>query len=242
MQDRTVCRSRSLWGISAQNGFKSSNKAERLSTLPLKASFSDVTKVLQVPIHESPAHVPILWMDPPGLMRNSEVTEFEITVFGSEGIDASAVGADFFVREFGLDVTIFARVLAKIAHGLATLTLGVDGFEPLLPYHILNAERNPFWLVGGYREKTPASHEHSSTSKHTCVVSIRHDFQSEPFIAVELRLFANWSWRLKPEQDRLGTPTYLIVAGRPNGFSETRLGHGTFYSEPPRRKPQKNRY
>lgn len=94
-------------------------------------------------------------------MRNSEVTGFEITVFGSEGVDASAVGADFFVREFNFDVTIFARVLAKIAHGLATLTLGVDGFNPLLPSYILNAERNPFWLVGGYREKAPASHQDS---------------------------------------------------------------------------------
>lgn len=91
---------------------------------------------------------------------------------------------------------LFARFLAKIAHGYAVAYLGVDGFAPFLPEVILDESSDPFLYVGGYSE--PPANE-------AALHSVEHGYAvlgGTKFVLVRIRLFAS-----------LGAPEYVVVAG-----------------------------
>jgi hypothetical protein len=94
---------------------------------------------------------------------------------------------------------LFARFLAKIAHGYAVAYLGVDGFTPFLPNVILDESSDPFLYVGGFSE--PPANEaalHFVEQGHAVLGDTK-------FALVRVRLFAS-----------LGAPEYVVVAGTYN--------------------------
>jgi len=100
-----------------------------------------------------------------------------------------------------LDTAAFCQFIAKIAHGFAVLTFGIDGFTPLLPKIILNDYRGDnslswYHLVGGNPSQfAPAEAQHVLGSGF---------FQKDgnEYLIIWLRLLAN-----------TGAPVYFAVAG-----------------------------
>lgn len=92
--------------------------------------------------------------------------------------------------------TLFARFLAKIAHGYAVAHLGMDGFRPYLPPVILRDTEDPFRYVGGYLEPPPNPGAlHQVTQGYA-------EINGAKYVLVRIRLFA-----------LLGAPEYVVVAG-----------------------------
>jgi hypothetical protein len=92
----------------------------------------------------------------------------------------------------------FARGLAKIAHGAAVATAGIDNFVPFLPPLILTESDLLPLYVGGELELSPKT---DRTERHQ-IEFRRCPFNGEYYLVAILRLFAS-----------AGCPTYHIVAG-----------------------------
>lgn len=112
-------------------------------------------------------------------------------------IASSTDGASIHVGK--VNPELFARFLAKIAHGYAVAYLGVDGFTPFLPGLILDDSSDPFLYVGGYSEPPadPAA-LHQFEQGHAVLGGTK-------YALVRIRLFAS-----------LGAPEYVVVAGTYN--------------------------
>lgn len=95
-----------------------------------------------------------------------------------------------------IDAHAFARMLAKVAHGLAVAELGRGGFVPYLPPVILGNDPQFLKFVGSVQEAEPATTESFAMNLAT--------FGEAPnrVITAQLRLFA----------DR-GAPGYRIIVG-----------------------------
>lgn len=74
-------------------------------------------------------------------------------------IASSTSGAGIHIGK--VNPQLFARFLAKIAHGYAVAYLGVDGFTPFLPEVILSESSDPFLYVGGFSEAAEPCRPHS---------------------------------------------------------------------------------
>lgn len=106
-------------------------------------------------------------------------------------------------RRLGVSLTadsrMFARMLAKIALGLAVARLGLQGYEPLVRDLILNGSQRG-GLVGGYAGTGRI--EPKTDDFHTMRL-IFNDGVPGAFIIAEIRLFAEF-----------GGPTNYVVVGR----------------------------
>lgn len=95
----------------------------------------------------------------------------------------------------------FARLLAKIAHGVAVAELGLNAFRPFLRDVILKDDVDPFQYVGGAGIPDPA--EGVLHAWEQGFAEAEHAGKSDArYVIVLIRLFAC-----------LGAPQYLVVAG-----------------------------
>lgn len=101
--------------------------------------------------------------------------------------------------ELYADSKVFSQMLAKIALGFAVAVFGVTGFEPFIQNFILNNPDEYGHWVGGFAGTN--KHEMPSDSLHT--VFLRSSEESQGFIIIEVRLFAEF-----------GGPTNYVVVGR----------------------------
>jgi hypothetical protein len=96
---------------------------------------------------------------------------------------------------------IFARMIAKIAHGTAVLAYGLTGFSPCLTDIIRGTDLSKlWWLIGG-----DPSRPVSETKKHFDVRLLTKEPETNPdpdYIMAEIRLFGN-----------LGAPIYWAIVG-----------------------------
>ena len=94
----------------------------------------------------------------------------------------------------------FARMLAKIAHGVAVAFKGLDAFEPLLPDLILgNTDLAPY-LIGGSGSCAPIPKDRPM---HEAEVKWRN-YAVGRLLVCHIRLFV-----------LLETPVYYVIVGRP---------------------------
>jgi len=218
---------RAMWGpFRLANGFRSRSKKERPLGLEIEAQFPDDIRKLCLRNEDYPAFAPILRMAEPMSVTGSESMTFNVSVASISGIKAEEIGAQSFIQpSHPLGVNTFAQLLAKIAHGLAVLKFGIDGFEHLLPEIIDDNRKNPFALVGGSLDDHPV--EPSATHGHTHSFSFEYgkDFHGEMKLMTNLRLFSNWDFGDK------GSPIYRIVTGQPNERTLARLAPGFFYPQ-----------
>lgn len=105
-----------------------------------------------------------------------------------------------------IDAHAFARVLMKIAHGLAVAEFGLDGFEAFLPQFILGQRRDFLSVVGSTRECQPPTEY-----DHRCAIA---DFgcDSKRWIVAQLNLF-----------ERFAAPGYRVIVGQHFGFESPNL-------------------
>ena len=108
----------------------------------------------------------------------------------------------------GVQITVnvisFAKMLAKIALGIAVMRLGPDGFHPLVQDFILCDPSEPvdygYW-VGGLR---PENGEPKTESLYSISLKCSRQAPAGIFHIVEIRLFAEF-----------GGPTNYVVVGEP---------------------------
>jgi hypothetical protein len=101
-----------------------------------------------------------------------------------------------------VDTAAFCQFIAKIAHGFAVLTFGIDGFTPLLPQIILKDYRGDdslswYHLVGG----DPRQFSPAEAQQHALGWEISQK-DGDEYLKISLRLLAN-----------TGAPVYFAVAG-----------------------------
>jgi hypothetical protein len=99
------------------------------------------------------------------------------------------------------DSKMFARMLAKIALGMAVAKFGVTGFAPTVRNLILNTQNEYGHWVGGYAGTPEAAIVHPVL--HRIHLQTKQ-FSVGTFIVVEIQLFAEY-----------GGPSNYVVVGRP---------------------------
>ena len=141
----------------------------------------------------------------PALLRGQPPTEnFEgdlVARFIDDEVRAPATPDGRKVKLGTINMLLFARMLAKIAHSYAVANLGLSGFRPLLPDLILGKSTAAPWLVGGDASEPapdtePALHH---VYLQNCLTA------GVEYVLVAVRLFAF-----------VGMPRYHVVVGRAN--------------------------
>ena len=163
---------------------------------------------IMIPLAEHPTTLFMVGFQPPRFLtrspRRSDLACFWIHHFGPFD-EAYKSGADSIATP-SFDTVRFCQFIAKIAHGYAVATLGLDGFKPLLREFILRrfvrAEQcsECFHYVGGaVGFFAPSADLH--TISHV-VGKIPGSPTGRGYVVVAVRLFAN-----------LGAPVYTAVVG-----------------------------
>jgi hypothetical protein len=103
-----------------------------------------------------------------------------------------------------LDMRVFSRMIAKIAHSAAVARLGLTGFNPVLKDILRETDREsrailPF--VGCKPPEPPQPTSAPDTAAHV-LDHYTPEIDGTTFVVVEVRLFANF-----------GAPSYMVVVG-----------------------------
>jgi hypothetical protein len=155
---------------------------------------------------EYPVAYVALLLQPPGILAGRKPTsDCEGQIWGTWNEEEMA---QFRAPHEGvlmgpITPNIFARLLAKIAHGYAVAVLGSRNFKPLLPNLILGKTNTANYWVGGDQEVPPVSEEpilHDVRARRCTVDGVK------TYFVVTIRLFAF-----------LRTPIYHVVTGEVDG-------------------------
>lgn len=192
---------RSMFKIHRVKGqYPTRRPKERPKTLPITFMSAGHEQTIFVPIDKFPKVLVMPQFQLPGMLcgRKPSTSWGDITIFGSMQKPSNFSGADAFRVSVNLNPQTFTRMLAKIAHCLAVVRYGVDGFLPFLTKHILDGDPYAPHLIGGgktIRLPDPAV-EHDLSLR-----TLLSDQKTKTIVA-EIRLFAYEK-----------TPTYTVVTG-----------------------------
>lgn len=214
---------RTLWGnVRMRHGFPTRRPQDRPVTAPVTTITLGAETELQLPVTDYPAVAPFLWLPRASALTGFEGPQFQMRMFVA---DSAALKSGTNVKVgFKMDFPQYLSFLAKIAHGFATLNLGIDGFDPVLPQLILNGSERPLEFVGGSLEVQPP--DNSADTLHMAGVRLAHESTGD-WVVVHLRLFCTLGQR--SQEGLLGTPIYEIVAGRANLLTRERLKPTPYY-------------
>jgi hypothetical protein len=187
------------------------HKDEHPTELPVWAEVNGVYRVQQIPLAEHPTVLFMEAFNPPGLFSGRSASDsarnYIAGIWAENKAFAEAKTAEELQRFYpeGAKILIngefnpfmMARMLAKIAHGVAVFHYGLDGFRPFLLDIISGKDlRETFYYVGG---------EPNMSVKDTTPLKIGCGIErTTGYITVSIRLFAN-----------LGAPVYMVAVGDP---------------------------
>ena len=100
------------------------------------------------------------------------------------------------------DAKLFARMLAKIALGVAVARFGLNAFEPTVRNFIVNNTNECGYWVGGFAGTQRLESGYWAHRIHVYTRQVRED----TFIIVEIQLFAEFAM-----------PSNYVVVGRSHG-------------------------
>jgi len=162
-------------------------------------------ETLDIPIGQHPAPIVLAYFEGPGLLRGLTPEESEKHFIASRPpwmrADRPKPGHEFAEIKFGayFDPVPFARLIAKIAHGVTVRHYGPDGFEPFLKEIIRGDDLSKLWYYVGGAPTDPIP-----VDRHISYKICRRDNETLPdYLVVEIRLFAN-----------LGAPIYYALVGQ----------------------------
>ena len=195
--------------VRAVLSFQTRRPKKRLRSLPLVLESSGARRVVQVPLAEYPAYLPILLLPPPGVVvgRPAGVSiradDIALKFIHVGGLPFDVVARRFADTDSAVDFVgerltfaadAFARTLAKIGFCAAVFALGVDGLRssPIRKV-ILGQDENVWHWVGSWTGETV----NETTGLHAMQVRA-----SGPELHVILRLFAQF-----------GAPEYHVALG-----------------------------
>lgn len=209
----STCLERHLKAVRTHEKMPSRNRKRRPTHLPILVERDGIERPEMVPIDHHPTLLILPeYLDAPGMIgaRPAGHLRERDHVFHKKNDPAlKKVRALLEGRSFAVDNKIhgdcYARMLAKIAHGMMVAAYGLDNVAPFLLDIILRGDlskasyfigRDDTDLTGGARRGVGAN--------HMAISLVKAKAGPWPFIvAVNLRLFAHI-----PE-----TPSYLLMAG-----------------------------
>lgn len=176
------------------------------TTLPIWLFFDDMCTIREVPVHQyPPAFFFPVFPKPRVLAGLSDTEEFSYKMsvrYLPNWPGREAALAEWGVSEFAIfgrmNGSFFARMLAKIAHGMAFAY--ATKFEPLLPDIILGRDRRLGYLIGGSEQPLPCP------PGADFGIRFEAPFLDRGFLIVTIRLFASFNG-----------PTYTVVVGKLKG-------------------------
>jgi hypothetical protein len=191
------------------NQMQTRRPKERPKTLDLRIQTEHQEIDTEIDIEEHPAPFTTTAFDAPGIFRGLKPGDpFGPVVYHIFQRDLQETAVPKIARVHGgaqisaalskYSPYTFARGLAKIAHGAAVATVGLNNFKPFLPPLILKeGESNTLpYYVGGKLDLEPKTTERSRATMRRC------HFNGEYYLVADLRLLGN-----------AGCPTYHIVTG-----------------------------
>ena len=218
---------RTMFGnMRIRHGMASRRRGKRPSMLPAIAVSGGVEAAIDIPSEQHPAPAPVIWFKYPAILEGREPcpTPFTVSIVATKGVEPNEVGADALRFSIGLAVPEFCQMLAKIAHCATVMSLGIDGFDPLLIPAILGQE-NASNYVGGSPDMQPCRGTTDKRNMHELSVHPQEPEQTSGMIAVRIRLFSNW---MDSGQLLTGMPIYWVASGRTNSLTYPRFRAGIF--------------
>jgi hypothetical protein len=200
----------------------SRRKSKWPKSLPLDIELDGKVETQQVPIEDLPSiPIPFPVFKMPGILRGLDPSDKwpgsreVILAFPNvpereqrlKRIKGAAEKAKIHVSS-SMQVELFARMLAKIAHSYAVAECGLDSFRPFLPPLILGKEQGLSHLIGGAPEGKTFNLLPSLPGKthhlHFVQIDGMHNVGALRLFGVLVHLFKD-----------IGAPVYLVVVGEP---------------------------
>lgn len=165
-------------------------------TLPVEAIISGLKTNRELTAAEHPG---MLWswaFDPPyildglnpmGLPRGGRISMRALNADSNERL----IKLGDVTLPAGFDSTLFARMIAKIAHAYAVVQRGLNGFRPLALEAILEEVPTDIWyVVGGRSTPLPGNDFHRLGITEREVIT--RDFRRKKLLVVMVQLFADF--------------------------------------------------
>ncbi|MBL6455031.1 hypothetical protein JMJ55_06825 [Belnapia sp. T6] len=204
-----VCLRQMFGAVRAQLGYPTRRKQERPNEFPMVRVKSEAEERISVVISEHPTVLILFVFEPPGLLRGqSGIKVFAYNavwvsdITGSAFEKAKGVGSELPLVSHHHDMFAFARMIAKIAHGLAVARFGINSFEPVLTKLILGEENYAPDVIGGVAENGFHAIPDRVDFEFTCYFSL-FNLGDTIYLVADIRLFAY-----------LGAPVYRVVVGK----------------------------
>jgi hypothetical protein len=188
-------------------------KKERPKTLEYRLNFGDRIETYDSPIEEHPSTVALPHLPMPGLLL-----EFSKNV-GWKKLSLISwtkrtniwhnppIGTVSLKVKLDMNVLVFARMLAKIAHSYIAGEFGIDTFRPMLQDLILGNDKNAAFVVGSEPHLSPPTELKSNTLHWD-----RWDGHGKSFLSARIRLFTHLGWGVEAPAN-IGSPIYHVVVG-----------------------------
>jgi hypothetical protein len=205
---------RTVWRpYRAKMDFYTRRPKERSKPHELRVRQNDSAVTIPVMAADHPSTLVLSTLPPPRLLSPTAAIEFEPRVFITDyqALDAALTRYPRGVSGGRFHFDPFARLLAKIAHGMIYAGIRSDPvfsrLEFLLPGIIIH-DADPFLLVGGTRDDLPAEDATSVIDANWITID------GVPHLALTIRLFAY----------NAGSPVYQVVAARVRSKVSDHLG------------------
>ena len=221
---------RTMFGnMRIKHGLPTRRKKDRPATLQAFTEAGAARERVELNVEDHAAPTPLIWLGNPGILVGRSPLSgcpLRVTYVLSKGIDPKRLNADSIVYEMKVDFKAFGRFLAKVGHGFAVASLGMDGFKPALSNIILNPDSDPYWMVGGEPYTEPPRWTTAKTTAHEVSVHGAQTRSGMNLVVVRIRFFANWYDGTRPNS---GMPVYLVVVGHENESTQARYAGDLFY-------------
>jgi hypothetical protein len=176
------------------------------NTLPVEALVNGLKTSRELTLAEHPGYLWSWDLDPPYILDGLEPMELPrggriaMRALNGDANDRLNKLGDVTLPA-GFDVTIFARMIAKIAHAHAVAMRGLDAFHPLAIEAILNDTPADIWyIVGGRSKPLPGDDFHRLEVEEREVITSA--FRRKKLLVVSVQLFAEFDM-----------PAHAVVVG-----------------------------
>jgi hypothetical protein len=209
------CQQQTLAAFRNSLNLPTRNPSKRPKEAPMQVEVDGILKTIIIPTSIYPVVFAVPIFPKPEIMRDKKANKTNRQSLWTYRLWSSGL-AEMLKEKFGVDryngasavvdVSRYAKMLAKIAHSFAVAELGMDAFHPLLPSVIKETNSPLHFYVGGVQPKPePENCRHKITLA-------TENYHGRSFIVAHLRLFAD-----------LGFPAYICIVGLADGDTSWQL-------------------
>ena len=217
-----------MWGSwRAQRNMRSRRRRSRASLrVRVEIERAGAQSEALLPPREAPAILAMLNLPSPGILcgrspRSDGLLPADVWAFSNVQAWAERNGAERATLKAAVNVPMFYRMLAKIAHGMTVSIVGLDTFEPFLIPLILGELTGGFdYWIGG--TGTKFRRDRSKGPFDVALGYLQH--AGRTLIIVSVHLFPD-----------MGAPDYRVVVGAMKGSNPKVPGSQNFFVTRPLR-------